>query len=428
MKKATQFLALACLFSATAAVAGPALKALPALNNEMTAQDQPKMGLILDDDYKEEAPNHKPLGLGISHSGDPYDIPDFSQEEIAGVIKSYGGSYYRPHVPLNEAMPEITQETFSRLQLAVNDPQELEALTDELAQHGKWERIDALVNAYTSAGVKLILVTGCGYRKEAPVLVKEDGKREVVSPSKIGRDVYITMTKWLVGAAVRRYAAKVQVWQVENEINTAVTHMLGKWRTKDSAWTDRKYGMSLLQHLTEVVHREGARQGFDLKTTQNYSTSLPGWRKYIKQSAQYVDIVGIDMYANYVAGWPPADKRMADYVLDAKAASGGKPVWVLEAGFADAPRIKGFTPRAQAAYFKRLIDRCFRNGAEVVLVFGWFWNPAGWYTDSGKPAHWYSPMAAEAHWSPIQKDPKTGKITFGPAWDEFKNAAEKWFK
>ena len=425
MKTVWGFLILACCMGAPCAFADTASGALPALQDQ-DARYQPQMATALAEEYPDLPPTRRPQGLGFAHSGDPYDIPDFSHEEMAGIIKNYGGSYYRPHIPLKEALPEIDQEHLRRLKLAVYNPDELDSLTEELARNGKWDRIDALVDAFTSGGVKLILVVGCGYQKEAPLIKKADGKTVKVSPSAMGKELYLTLAKWYVGAAARRYASKVQVWQVENEINSALFHVIGKWRTKDPAWASRSYGIEMLKALSEVVHKEGARQGFALKTTQNFSTAKPGWEKYIRDSAKYVDIVGIDLYANYFFGFQPADRKMADCVLKAKAVSGGKPVWVLEAGFADGPSQRGFTPQAQAIYFKRLIDRCFRNGADVVLVFGWFWNPTGWYTNSGKPAPWYSPMATEAHWSPTSKDPKTGKISFGPAWDEFKKAAEKW--
>ncbi|NLO91389.1 MAG: hypothetical protein GX410_05295 [Elusimicrobia bacterium] len=368
----------------------------------------------------------KPHYLGISHSGDPFDIPDFSLEEVARMTKGNGGAYYRPHIPLKEALPVIDAQHLARLEAAQENPQEMQALIDELAENGNWARIDGMINTFVSAGLKLIVVAGCGYQKEAPSILNKDGKPLKVSPGRMGRSLYLAMLKWYVGAAVRRYGDRVKVWQVENEINTSVTHAVAGWRLKDSAWLDRNYQISMLAGLSDVVHQQGARLGYDLKTTQNYSTAIVGWEKYIRDSARYVDIVGIDLYANYFFGWPRADKAQADNVLKARAASGGKPVWILEAGFADGPKQHLFSPQTQALYFKGLIDRAFKNGAEVILVFGWFWNPAGWYTDSAKPAPWYAGNAAEAHWSPLSRDPKTGEIRYGPAWDVFGDAAKKW--
>lgn len=376
--------------------------------------------------YPDLPPNGKVSGLGISHSGDPYDIPDYSHADIARLIKKYGGKYYRPHIPLKEALPVISAQQVEQLKLAAQDPSVLEAMTDELARNGSWARIDAMVDTFYSHGIQLAAVAGCGYKKEIPALTRPDGKTVPATPSLLGPDVYVTMLKWYVGAAARRYAAKVPVWQVENEINTVATHVLGGWRIKDSAWSNYDYCIKVLRELSATVHAEGEKQGLELKTTQNFATNRSSWTKYVKDSAPFLDIIGLDMYANYVLGWPSADEKMANLVIEAKQAGGGKPVWILEAGYARAPAVKRFTPKNQAEYFKRLIDRSFRNGADVILVFGWFWNPAGWYTDSGKPAPWYSIMAAEPYWSPTYKDKKTGSTVFGPAWDEFQKAAGKW--
>ncbi|HOX22679.1 MAG TPA: hypothetical protein PLL10_04380 [Elusimicrobiales bacterium] len=429
MKTFSALSVLAALIFAIPSSVGAAV--LPSgLPERQEQPQQPNMAVsaAVADNYPDLPPNNKPLGLGISHAGDPYDIPGFSPEMITKVLQDHGGSYYRAHIPIKEAMPVISPNTYRRLLEAADNPQELDSLIDELAKTGKWERMDSLVDTFVSKGINLVLVVGCGYQMEAPLLAQTDGKQQKVSPKRLGRKTYLTMVKMYVGAAVRRYAAKVQVWQVENEINTMFAHAVAGWRIKDTGWINKSYGIEMLKELSEIVHKEGARQGLALKTTQNFATAWIGWEKYIRDSAQYLDIIGIDLYANYFVGWPPADKQMADCVLKAKAAGGGKPVWVLEAGFADAPAIKGFSPQAQAAYFKRLIDRCFRNGAEVVMLFGWFYNPGGWQTNgTGKPAPWYSIYASEAHWNPTHVDPQTGEIICGPAWDEFKKSAQKWF-
>ena len=213
---------------------------------------------------------------------------------------------------------------------------------------------------------------------------------------------------------------------MENEINVANIHAMAGWRIKEASWSDREYQLRLLRELSATVHGEGKRQGLALRTTQNFATQSFNWESYVRDAAGAgIDIAGLDLYGNYFLGWPMKDAEMADNVLRAKKAFSGGPVWVLEAGFARAPAVRGFTPERQAEYFKRLIDRSFRNGADVMLVFGWFWNPKGWFMDGNNTPQWYSPMAAEPYWSPIEKLPD-GKLVFHGAWDEFKKAAQKW--
>lgn len=381
------------------------------------------------DRYPDLPATHKAAGIGISHSGDPFDIPNFSLAKIADMIKEAGGTYYRPHLPLNLILPSISKEQLAKLRLAQNDPALLNEMTDALSREANWSRMDALVETFTSRGIKLVLVTGGGYRKEAPLYETEKG-REAISPDRLGRDLYVTTVKWLVGAGVRRYASKVEVWQVENEINVAAIHALGNWRTHELSWGDKGFQYRLLKELSAVVHAEGARQGLTLKTTQNYATqSAIGWQDYVRDARSCgIDIVGIDIYGNYLVGWPLLDELAGKQIAEAKKAADGLPVWVLEAGYSRAPAVRGFTPERQTEYFKRFFDRSYRAGADVVLAFGWFWNPSGWFTDHGQP-QWYEPMAAEPYWSPIEvrQDGQTGSnVIYHGAWDEFRKAAVKW--
>ena len=384
-------------------------------------------------------------GIGLSHSGNPFDIPDFSLGQIAGLLKQAGGTHYRPHCPINEAVPELSAQTLKRLKVAATDPATMEAMTADLAANGRWDRMDGLVNTFAGQGIKLILVVGAGYRKEAPLFVMPDGTKDHVGPDRIGRDVYIAMAKWIAGAAVRRYGDRVSLWQVENEINIAwmVSHI--GWRVPDKAWGDRKFLDQLITALAQTVHQEGKRAGRPALTTHNFATDGTTYKDEVKAhevpitvsediaafGAHDLDIVGVDLYANYFSGWPLQDKKEGGVVADAVAAAGGRPVWVLEAGFPRAPGLRGFTEARQAEYFRGLFDHCYASGAKVVLAFGWFWNPHGWYTDDPKPKPWWSPQACEQYWSPItvkHRPDGSTDVHYGPAMDELKSAAEKWVK
>ena len=380
--------------------------------------------------YPDLPPTRKVEGIGISHSGSPFDIPHFSLPQIAKLIKESGGTHYRPHLPLNEPLPIISQADMARLRQAAGNPALLDSMTEELSKNGRWTGMDALVKAFTDEGIKLLLVTGCGYRKEAPLAVMEDGTVIQVSPDRLGRDLYVTLIKWLVGAGVRRYADRVFVWQVENEINAAKNHARTNWRISESSWGDKAFQRRLLRELAGVVHNEGAKRGVVLRTTQNYSTMMVEWKSYIKTAGEDgIDIIGVDLYGNYLFGIPLRDAGMADIVAEAKQLAGERPVWVIEAGYARAPLVRGFSPDSQAEYFKRLFDRCFRSGADVVLAFGWFWNPKGWFMDGETQPQWWSPMAAEPYWSPIETgagENGKGDAIFHPAWSELQKAAAKW--
>ena len=381
-------------------------------------------------------------GIGLSHSGNPFDIPDFSLAEVAQSLRGAGGTHYRPHLPLNEAVPEISSATVAQLRLAASDPAVLDSMIGELSKNGRWERMDGLVKTFTGAGIKLIFVVGAGYRKEAPFYILPNGTKDRVSPDRVGRDVYIAMARWLAGAGVRRYGDRVEFWQVENEINISgmVSHI--GWRVDEPSWGDEAFRQKLLAGLCATVHSEGLRMGRGLKTTHNFATDSSSWQDWVQPAAQVnfaedigtyasdgIDIVGIDIYANYFNGFPMRKERVAQVIRDAVAAAGGRPVWILETGFPRAPALRGFTEARQAEYFRYTFDTAYSEGVSLVLAFGWFWNPKGWFTDNPNPPPWYSPQACERFWSPLSVTHKPGgakKVRYGPAWDMLKDASRRW--
>lgn len=376
----------------------------------------------------------KAAGIGVAHSGDPFNIPDFTLSEIADLIRSAGGTHYRPHIPLNEAVPGISPENMTRLKKAASEPAILDAMIDELSRQGKWSRLDGLVDAFTRKGIKLILVAGCGYQKEAPLYRKADGSMESISPDRLGRDLYLAAVKWLAGAAVRRYGGRVEFWQVENEINIASFVARFGWRIKEDSWADKAYCKRLISALAAIVHSEGVKLKKNLKTTHNFATTTPLYTRNIPMDLAAfsapgdLDIIGLDFYGNYLLGWPDSADASVRQLKETVRAAGGKPVWILETGYPGGPSQRGFSEKHQTEYFKGFINGAYDAGADLVLVFGWFWNPGGWFTDSKAPLPWWKPMAVERYWSPIHighRPDGTKELVFAGAWEEFKKAARK---
>jgi hypothetical protein len=389
-------------------------------------------------------------GIGISHSGDPHDIPDFSPPEMAKLMRELGATHYRPHLPLNEPIKEISPEQLESLRQAQDDPALLEAMVDDLAKNGDWGKMDALVDAFSGQGIKLILVVGAAYVKECPLYTAADGTRRPISPDSLGRPLYLTAMRWLVGAGVRRYSDRVSYWQIENELNAAASvAQFVKWRVNEPSWKNLAFLKDLLQTLGDVVHEEGRSSGRELKTVHNFLCGLPWapWqglvsRKKILAPSQTpshspvaksrqdpLDIIGIDSYSNYYLGVPAMGRGLDKHVRDAVSASGGRPVWVLETGFPRGPRMRGFSEERQAKYFSEMFDEAYKSGASLALAFGWFWNPNGWYTDRSGSLPWWHPQAGEQYWSPIEtrSGPDGSKQRrFAPAWGEFQRAAERW--
>ncbi|MEK7746822.1 MAG: hypothetical protein AAB576_09160, partial [Elusimicrobiota bacterium] len=311
-----------------------------------------------------------------------------------------------------------------------------------LAREGRWERMDGLVDAFTGRGIKLILVVGVGYRKEAVRYRSADGSLLEASPDRIGRERYLALMRWLVGAGVRRYAGRVEFWQVENEINIARLVTRVGWRVKEKSWGDREFLRSLISTLCRTVHAEGERAGRELKTTHNFSADM-AWKDWLGpkipaslsadirafSAPDDLDIIGVDLYANHFTGWPMFDKKVARDVAGAVSAAGGRPVWVLETGYATGPKWRGFSEGRQEDYFRKAFDAAYGAGADLVLAFGWFWNPHGWYTDNPAPLPWWHPMSPEQHWSPVHVErgaDGSRNVRLGPAYDELTQAARRW--
>lgn len=387
---------------------------------------------------------HAIEGIGLSHSGDPHDIPDFTPSQMAKLMREGGSTHYRPHLPLNETLPILTYADLEELRLAENDPVRMDAMIERLLVEGNWEKMDALVDAFVAENIKLILVVGAGYRKEAPFYKAADGKMKRVSPDRLSHGTYLALVRWIVGAQVRRYGDRVKYWQIENEINAALSTLMVNWRVRELSWGNKKFLIELLQVLGDTVHEEGRRMGRDLKTTHNFLAGIPwaSYKKFVEKGTEndsagifssgkrnFLDVVGIDSYLNYYQGFPLLDKVVGGHVRQAKKLAKGRPVWVLETGIASDPWHRGFSDRRQGKYFKKTFEEAYKSGASMVLAFGWFWNPRGWYNDRTDELPWWHPQAVEQYWSPIRVETdETGArtIRFSHAWDELRKAAHRW--
>jgi len=272
-------------------------------------------------------------------------------------LKGTGAKWFRPHIHWGGVEPSV-----NGLDMEVGD------VTDELVQEycdsTKWGDYDAMMEKLIAKGISPFPVIGCGYTFFLP---SHSGKR--ITPDNVGKRRYLGLIYLYARAVVRRYK-KVRYWQIENELNVAGETVIWGWRDGLS-WFNWEFLTDLLKTLNRAVKIENP----EAKTAMNFHTDvrlLPGiydWRKDIKRWVEYIDLIGIDAYPNYLMGSPVHGKEIGKRVMAAKNLDLGKPVIVLETGYPTGPTWKGFNGERQAIYLKQACTSSRINGADGFFYY-----------------------------------------------------------
>ena len=299
------------------------------------------------------------------------------EEKILGF--SGGGPWFPPQVKgeteeekleyFTDALKEIGAEWFRMGIPIIAVKEKIDPCKDPFSQleDGDWSLVEKAVTAFKKKGISLILAIGVGYTGGLP-FISEDGcmkdmAEERINPDVIGMERYVELNYAFARIAVRKFKNFVKVWQIENELNVACETVAWGWRD-GFLWCDWKFLDALMKSLYKAVKEEDP----SLKTTHNFHTDIH-FKEDIRRWYEYIDIIGLDAYPNYLIGEPTYGREVGRRVGMVVRLFPEKPVILLETGYPTYPEERRFSEENQAGYIKDAIDSTFENGGTGFLYF-----------------------------------------------------------
>jgi hypothetical protein len=211
-------------------------------------------------------------------------------------------------------------------------------------------------------------------------------------PDVVGKEYYLGWAYLNTRAIVRRYKGKMRVWQVENEVNVTCETILFGWR-HGSAWCDREFVKELIKTIAEGIIREDPEALLAI----NFHTDLPhhmsltdewisggNYLDDIRDFWDWIDVIGIDFYPNYMAVAPIGgnkdltDPQLAWNFLGRVEAvrevmdeiGDEKPIIIMETGYPSAPEDLGFSEEKQSRFLENIFSAAISAG-----IFGlWYFK------------------------------------------------------
>lgn len=320
--------------------------------------------------------------------------------------------YYHP------ALGEISDQALPGYRFPLHEDLDRDpALIDEMAhpeQGGRfagmvdWAPTDEIVEALTSEGISPLPLIGDA--TTAPHLVLDDENSIRLAPEApssqyldchgercvgyqgIGRQEYLGQISLHAAGAARRYRGKIFLWNTENELNWTYVHVLTAGWRKGLAWFD----VSFLEELLAVLHRSVLLGDLFTLTTMNFNIHDPLWMERLDRWSDYMDIVGLGAYPNYLFAKPVLSVLVDAAVRSAVQRSNDKPVMVLETGYPSGPEERGYQEDLQCTYHKKAIDGTIEEGGAGYILFR--------LEDLPNPPPWWELQAVEHYWGLVGID------------------------
>lgn len=339
---------------------------------------------------------------GISYGGPPSNLYSWQEEwtqedryeQLCNDLNDLRANWFRTNVIWGWIEPRIYEHV------------KVEDVTDEMVDNylndpnKNWEVFDDMVTHLSECGVNLILGIGIGYYWELPY---NGNSNQKISPSLIGVDYYLGDVFLHARAVVRRYKDYVRYYQIENELNAAgETAFILKWRSNDPLWWNPQFIEMLISTLSYAVRLESQRSGIELYTLHNFAISLDYYNDILRLK-DYLDIIGVDCYFNYILGLPELGWTVGLMVQvtkeilknDSPYSIDNKEVWVLETGYPTAPMERLFSEETQAQYLEDAISSSLEAGAK-----GFFYFTITTSENNNLP--WWELESVESHWGLIK--------------------------
>lgn len=307
------------------------------------------------------------LGLSMTRPG------------AVAIATDLGIRFMRPTLSWKDVEPDIHVEGTTRA-----DVTNAERVSEFLRTHD-FHVFDERLHEMLDAGIEAIPIVGHGYATTMPSMGDVRA-----GPDVLGREEYLARQYLVTRATVERYDGdgiddepthlRVRIWQTENELNQAfLAAMLGQRDpTRLDALSSLWRRWDFLTELLETLRKAVLDADPTALTTQNFHTdihedinrsfSLPAWRDAIRMWRDQMDIVSFDAYPNYYRATPLRASVLETRTREIRELAEGRPVMLLETGYASGPSELSFNEENQGAYMRDAFDAARRAG-----VAGFFW-------------------------------------------------------
>ncbi len=305
-----------------------------------------------------------------------------SSSEGIAIARDAGAKIFRSTFAWGELEPNV-----QKLSLTLDQVRDPQVVADYIAQQD-WTGWETRVQEAQTAGLAVLPIVGHGYSGNLPWVAGEKA-----TPDALGREEYLARQYLVTRATVERFDAdgeqdapgnpRVDLWQIENEVNQAFLTAVFGWRHPSflnafqSAWADTAFVQKLVEVLATAV-RDADTEALtvanfhsDVHPQINRDFGQPAWWEWLSDWHPFLDVVGLDAYPNYYVADPVQGDALAERIKTLTEHACGRPVIVMETGYPSGPaEQREFSEEKQAQYFEQAFESAVGAGASGFLWFG----------------------------------------------------------
>jgi Beta-glucosidase/6-phospho-beta-glucosidase/beta-galactosidase len=183
---------------------------------------------------------------------------------------------------------------------------------------------DYTISLAKKLNLKIIAILGAGHTDLLPEWILKEGS--------VDNKDYINYLRIYAKNTVGRYSGKIDIWQIENELNHVTFYKWIGWRIGKWNETQIKNIIETLSSITKSLDKSAVMI--------NVIVDNPNWFSFLRKLTEWnieYDIIGIDYYPNYLddysedAGNPLKASKVYDYINKAKLFN--KTVVIAETGY-----------------------------------------------------------------------------------------------